>query len=80
MKKPASYYENLPAAMVDMNDPDVPESVKIRAQNEIERHNQMLKLREKAAKRKKLCEIRNIISFIVTILTFIVTLMTFLKT
>lgn len=35
MKKPISYYESLPACMVDMNDPDIPESIKIRARNQM---------------------------------------------
>lgn len=47
MKKPAYYYENLPAAMVDMNDPDVPESVKIRAWNEMQNHMRTLEAEEK---------------------------------
>ena len=36
MKKPITYYESLPACMVDMNDPDIPESIKIRARNQME--------------------------------------------
>lgn len=35
MKKPIVYYESLPACMVDMNDPDIPESIKIRARNQM---------------------------------------------
>ena len=37
MQKPIEYYLSLPAELVDMNDPDIPETIKIRARNELQR-------------------------------------------
>ena len=40
MQKPYSYYLALAPDKVDMNDPEVPESVKIRARNALEKQEQ----------------------------------------
>lgn len=33
MAKPIEYYLSLPPELIDMNDPEIPESIKIRAAN-----------------------------------------------
>lgn len=33
MAKPIEYYLSLPPELIDMNDPEIPESIKIRADN-----------------------------------------------
>lgn len=52
MQKPIEYYLSLPPELVDMDDPDTPETIKIRARNALEKQAQAKK-EETELQRKK---------------------------
>lgn len=74
--KSASYYDHLPADMVDFNDPEIPESVKIRARIEIENRQIQMKAEEQAkaeeAHQKRFTTIKGWIETAVNIISAVV--------
>lgn len=64
--KPAEYYLNLPPELVDMNDPDTPESVKIAARIALENERDAILAQEES---KRTQEVRSRLKVLLSILS-----------
>lgn len=54
MQKPIEYYLSLPAEMVNFDDPDTPESIKIRARLELQNRMHEQQVQEQEQKKAKM--------------------------